>query len=168
MVRHLLFVAIGFRLAGALLAIASIAAIVDLGDTVLLIRRTPPPDTGAPLDVATYGLVAFVVNAARAGGYLLHALAAVAGVLLVILIGLAVLALLFGVLLYLTGRGIGQHATWARIIGMMISFGFALVSFAVMMAIRRNLAPDQAALAAFAVPIGLSLYTLWVLIWRFA
>lgn len=160
--RHLLIVAIGFRLTGLLLALGSIAALVDLGDTVLLIRRTPPPDTGAPLDVGTYGLVALLVNTARGAGYLLHALAAVVGVLLVILMALAVLALLFGVLLYLTGRGIGHHATWARIIAMLISAGLALTSVGLMVAMRRDHAPFAA------LPIGLSLYTLWVLIWRFA
>jgi hypothetical protein len=160
--RHLLIVAIGFRLTALLLALGSIAALVDLGDTVLLIRRTPPPDTGAPLDVGTYGLVALLVNTARGAGYLLHALAAVLGVLLVILMALAALALLFGVLLYLTGRGIGHHATWARIIGMLISASLALTSVGFTVVMRRDHAPFAA------LPIGLSLYTLWVLIWRFA
>jgi hypothetical protein len=166
MVRHLLIVAIGFRLAGLLLTIAAIAALVDLGDTVLVIQRTPSPDTGEPLDIATYGLIALLVNTARGAGYVLHALTAIVGVLVVILMAAAVLALLFGVLLYLIGRGIGRHATWARIVALTICAGLALISFAVMMVMRRDLAPDQAAWAA--LPIGLSLYVRWTLIWRFA
>jgi hypothetical protein len=160
--RHLVIVAIGFRVTGLLLALGSIADLVDLGHTALLIRKTPPPDTGAPLDVGTYGLVALLANAARGAGYVLHALTAVAGVLLVILIAFAVLALLFGVLLYLTGRGIGHHATSARIMAMLLSTGLALASVSLMVAMRRDHAPFAA------LPIGLSLYTLWVLIWRFA
>lgn len=35
-----------------------------------------------------------------------------------------------GMLLYLTGRGIGHHATWARIIGMLISAALALTASA--------------------------------------
>jgi hypothetical protein len=106
-------------------------------------------------------LVALLVNTARGGGFVLHALAAVFSIFLAILIAVAVLGLLLGLLLYLTGRGIGHHATWARIFAMLISAGLALTSCAVMMVMRRDNAP-------FAVlPIGLSLYSLWVLIWRF-
>jgi len=71
-------------------------------------------------------------------------------------------ALLFAILLYLTGRGIGHHATWARVIAIMMSAGLAIASCAILTALRREQAP--AALA----PIMLSLYTLWVLIWRFS
>ena len=57
---------------------------------------------------------------------------------------------------------ISIHATWARIIALALSVGLALVSCAAIAAIR----PDLAVFAA--APLGLSLYTLWVLIWRFA
>ena len=162
MVRHLLIVATGFRLAGLLLALASIAALVDLADTALVMRRLPPSETGAPLDIGTYGLVALIVNAARGADYLVHALAGVASFILVMLAIAAVLTLLLGALLFLTGRGIGHHAAWARIMAMLLSTGLALMSCAVMVVMRRDHAPFAA------LPIGLSLYSLWVLIWRFA
>jgi hypothetical protein len=162
MVRHLVIVAAGFRITGLLLALASILALVDLADTALVMRRVPPPETGAPLDIGTYGLVALIVNAARGADYLLHALAGVASFILVVLAIAALLTLLFGALLFLTGRGIGQHAAWARITAMLLSAGLALASCAVMAVMRRDHAPFAA------VPIGLSLYTLWVLTWRFA
>jgi hypothetical protein len=127
-----------------------------------MMQRLPPPESGAPLDITTYGLVALIVNAARGADFVLRALLAVAGIVLVILVIAAVLALLFGLLLYLTGRGIGHHATWARVVAILISTGLALVSCAVMVTVRRDLASFAA------VPIGLSLYTLWALIWRFA
>ena len=162
MMRHLLIVAIGFRLAGLLLGVASIAALVDLADTALLLRRTPPPDVGAPLDIKTYGLVGLLHNAARGVGFGLHALASLLSILVVIMLAASVLALLLALLLYLTGRGIGHHATWARIVAMLLSFSLALASCAIMAVMPR----DHAAFAA--LPIPLSLYALWVLIWRFA
>ena len=161
MLRHLLILATGFRVAGVLLAVMSIAALVDFADTARVMRQLPPPDTGAPLDIGTYGLIALIANTARGGGYLLHALAGVVTILLVVLSVAAVMLLLFGVLLYLTGRGIGHHALWARIVGFLISAVFLLSSCAIMAVMRR----DNAAFAL--LPIGLSLYSLWVLIWRF-
>jgi hypothetical protein len=162
MTRHLLIVAIGFRLTGILLGVASIAALIDLADTALLLRRTPPPETGLPLDIETYGLVGLLHNAARGVGFGLHALAGLLNILVVILAVAAALALLFALLLYLTGRGIGQHATWARIVAILLSLSLALTSCAIMAVMRR----DNAAFAT--LPIGVSLYALWVLIWRFA
>jgi hypothetical protein len=162
MIRHLLIVAVGFRLAGILLGLASIAALVDLTDTALLLRRTPPPEAGPPLDVKTYGLVGLLHNAARGIGFGLHALAGFLSILVMIMLAAAVLALLLALLLYLTGRGIGQHATWARIVAILLSLSLSLASCAIMAVMRR----DHAAFAT--LPIGVSLYALWVLIWRFA
>jgi len=66
------------------------------------------------------------------------------------------------VLLYFTGRGVGQHALWARVMAMLLTTGFLVFSIGITSILRRNLAP----LAC--LPIGLSLDTLWVLCWRFA
>jgi hypothetical protein len=162
MIRHLLIVAIGFRLTGILLGAASIAALVDLADTALLLRRTPPPEIGPPLDIKTYGLVGLLSNSARGIGFGLHALAGVLSILVMIMLAAAVFALLLALLLYLTGRGIGQQATWARVVAILLSLSLALASGAIMAVMRR----DHAAFATLA--IGLSLYSLWVLIWRFA
>jgi hypothetical protein len=160
--RHLLIVAIGFRIAGLVLVMGSIAALADLADTARVMRQVPPPDPGGALDIRTYGLVALINNAARGADYAFHALTGVLNILLMALVVAAVFALVLGVLLYLTGRGIGHHAAWARIMAVLLSLGLALASCAVMMVMRRDNAP-------FAVlPIGVSLYSLWVLIWRFA
>ena len=99
MIRHLLIVAIGFRLTGILLGAASIAALVDLADTALLLRRTPPPEIGPPLDIKTYGLVGLLSNAARGIGFGLHALAGVVSILVMIMLAAAVFALLLALLL---------------------------------------------------------------------
>jgi hypothetical protein len=161
-IRHLLIIAIGFRLAGVLLGVASIAALADPADTALTMRRTPPPDMGTPLEIKTYGLVGLLSNAARGIGYGLHALARLLDIMLAILAVAAVFALLFAVLLYLTGRGIGHHATWARIIAILIAAGVAFTSCAIMTVLQREQAPFAA------LPIGGSAYALWVLIWRFS
>jgi hypothetical protein len=161
-IRHLLIVACGFRLAGILLAIASITTLVDVADTWLEIRRLPPPDVGPPLEIKTYGLVGLLHNAARGFGYGMHALAGFFSILLVVLAVAATLGLLAAVLFYLTGSGIGRHAIWARIVAIIIAALLALASCAVMAVMDRGNAPFAA------LPIGLSLYALWVLIWRFA
>ncbi len=161
--RHILIVATAFRLAGFILAIASVAMLVDLADTARVMRQMPPPETGQSLDIGTYGLIALIVNAASGFAWVVRALASVAGMILVALAIAAMLALLFSLLLYLTGRGIRRHATWARIVAMLISIGFVLVSCAVATAgMRWDIVPFAA------LAIGLSLYALWALIWRFA
>jgi hypothetical protein len=153
-------IATGFRLTGALLGAASIAALFDLARTALMLRRLPPPDTSAPLDIGTYGLVGLLHNGARGVGKVLFALLSGPGVWLVTLLAIAaLLSVLFALLLYLTGRGIGHHAMWARITAILMSIALAAASCAIM---RRG---ETAPLAL--LPAALSLYTLWVLIWRF-
>jgi hypothetical protein len=159
---HLVIVAFGFRLAGLLLGIASIVTLVDVADTWFQMRRLPPPDAGPPLDLETYGLVGLLHNAARGFGYGVQALAGFFSILLVVLAVTAIFGLLVALLFYLTGSGIGQHAIWARIVAILTASLLAIASCAVMAVMRR----DHAAFAA--LPIGISLYALWVLIWRFA
>lgn len=145
-----------------LLAIASITTLVDVADTWFELKRLPPPETGQPLDFRTYGIVGLLHNAARGFAYGVHAMAGFFNILLIVLAVAATFGLLAALLLYLTGSGIGRHAVWARIVAILTASLLAVASCAVMAAMDRDHAP-------FAVlPIGLSLYTLWVLIWRFA
>ena len=162
MVRHLLIVALEFRLAGLLLGIPGVAALVVVIRDVLFLRKAPPPDKSEPLDIGTYGLAGLLNNGARGVGHLLFALNGVATWLLTLLAFVMLLVVLFAVGLYLTGRGIDRQAAWARIIALALSGGLALVSCVLMAVLRRELAPFAV------VPLGLSLYTLWVLLWRFA
>jgi hypothetical protein len=65
-----------------------------------------------------------------------------------------------GAVLFFTGRGLVMHATWARIAAGLMASGFLLISYLTMTALKRG--------AAFAlIPIGVSIYMLWVLIRRF-
>ena len=162
MISHLMVVSIGFRLTGALLGVAAIAALVEFADTAWMLHQLPP-DNSSPLDVGSYGLVGLLHNSARAVGNVLSALLAGPGLWFVVFLSiLALLMLVFAILLYFTGRGIGHHAPWARFMAILMSIGMAAVSCAIALIIRRELVPISLA------PIALSLYTLWVLIWRFA
>ena len=160
--RHLLIVALEFRLAGLLLGVPGVVAFVVVIRDVLFLRRAPPPDNSAPLEIRTYGLVGLLTNAARGIGPALRALNRVATWLLTLLAVALLVAVLFAVLLYLTGSGLDQQAVWARIVALALSASLAVGSCTLIARLRRQLAP----LAA--LPLGLSLYTLWVLIWRFA
>ena len=163
--RHLLIVGTAFRLAGLTLAIGAILTLADLADTALVTRQMPPLENGERLDIGTYGIIALITDAARGFSFVMHALAGVAEVILAVLAIAAVLILLLGVLLYLTGRGIGRHSGWARIVAILMSAGIVLVSgliTATLLTARQDLAPFAA------LPIGFCLYTIWVLIWRFA
>jgi hypothetical protein len=132
-----------------------------VADLAFTLPDLPPADNSPPLDIGTYGFIGLMSNIARSLGPIVHALAGAAGWVMTVLAVAAFVVLLFAVLLYLTGRGIGQHAIWARITAIVSSCALALISCAVMAALRRDLAVFAAA------PLGLSLYTLWVLIWRF-
>jgi hypothetical protein len=98
--RNLLIVAIGFRLTGILLGIASIVTLVDVADTRFQLRRMPPPDAGPPLDLKTYGLVGLLHNAARGFGYGVQALAGFFNILLLVLAVAAIFGLLVALLFY--------------------------------------------------------------------
>ncbi len=163
--RHLWIVATAFRLAGITLAICAILALADLASTTVVTHQLPPSETGKPLDIGTYGIIALITDAARGFGWFVNALAGVVSIILVAFAVAAALALLLGVLLYFTGRGISRHARWARVVAMLMCTGFVLAAGSITPALwsaRQEVAP----LAA--LPIGFCLYALWVLIWRFA
>lgn len=159
--RNRLFVSIEFRLVGALLAVLSLAALADFANTALVMRAVPPPDKRPFLDIGAYGLVGLLDNGAQVASRALYALGGLAAWLLVVLAVIAVVTLLFGVLLYFVGRGMRRGSGWTRVLGVGLTVFFALLPFSWLATVSRN-----GALVA-SVPIALSLYTLWVLIWRF-
>ena len=150
------------------LGVPSIAAFVALIYTVIDLRSMPalPPDNSQYLDIDKYGLVGLLNNAVKAIGDVIGTpLALAAGVAMWLLVALAIAALfaaLFAVLLYLVGRGVKHRATWARFVGIILTTGLLLISILALTSLRRDLAPIAV------LPVGLSLYTLWVLGWRFA
>jgi len=164
---HRRIVAVGFRILGLLLGIPAFAALagltysaIDLGSLPI-----PPPDNSAYLDVGTYGLVGLLSNGAKAVGTGLgKLLALLSGAATWVVVSLAIallLTLLFAVLLFFVGRGIGRHAKWARIVGMLLAAGFILAPIGVLAVLPRDL------MLLACLPFGLSFYTLWVLGWKF-
>jgi hypothetical protein len=165
---HLKIVAGEFRVAGLLLGIPSAAALAYLLYAIIDLRSTPapPPDHSSYLEVGKYGLVGLLNNGVKGIGAVFGKpleMAAQAAMWVIVALAIASLvAALFAVLLYFIGRGIGHRAMWARIFGIVLTSGFLLVSILALTSLRRDLAPIAV------LPIGLSLYTLWVLGWRFA
>jgi hypothetical protein len=158
---NLLIVAAGFRIVGWLIGVPSLLTLLSLGGSFFVLGQSLPPDPSESLDLKTYGLVALLAQGAEALGKTLYFLAGLALWIVVAAATAALLTLIFAVILYATGRGIGNHATWARIVGGLITVGLLLCSLGLLAALRSDLA-----LLAW-LPIGLSLYTLWVLCWRF-
>jgi hypothetical protein len=165
---HLRIVAGEFRIAGLLLGIPSVAAFAYLLYSIIDLRSVPapPPDHSSYLDIEKYGLVGLLNNGIKGVGAVVGKPLEVAAQMAMRLMEIAAVAsfaaALFAVLLYVIGRGIAHHATWARIFGAVLTIMVLLVSVMALTSLPRDLAPYAA------LPIALSLYTLWTLGWRFA
>jgi len=158
---HRLIVAMGFRVCGWLLGAPMLAALVGLTVSAFALHHAAAPDASKALDIKAYGLFGVLASGARDVD---HVLAWLAGAAAWVAFALAVVSLVgvaMGVLFYVTGRGIDRRATWARILAVLISLWVLLSAAATAAALPR----DLALLAA--LPVGVSLYVLWVLIWRF-
>ena len=165
--RNRRIVAGAFRIVALLLGVSATVAFGGLTYFAIDLRSTPlpPPDKTPYLDIGTYGLVGLLSNSAKAvGAGVGPLLAHLSAAAMWLITGLAIASLvvaLFALLLYLTGRGIARHTRWARITASFISAVFLLVSILALTSLRQDLAP----LAC--VPVGLSLYSIWVLGWRY-
>ncbi len=159
--RHLSIVANGFRAAGFVLGVPSIAALLFLSWAWISLRPGHPlvaPTT----DIGKYGLIALLSSGAYGVGKVFEffggATRWVAGMLAV----LSFCTTLFSASLFYTGRGLMAHALWARLAGGILTFGLLLLSFAGMMSLPRGGAWISVLFA------GLATYAMWVLGWRFS
>jgi hypothetical protein len=159
---HRRIMALGFRFAGFLLAMTSLVVLEEAGYSAYVVHNAPPPDNSAPLDIGKYGLVGLLTNGAQVAGRAVHTLTFVAGWILTAVAFVAFVAFLLAVLIYFTGGGISRQRRWARVTGVLLSLGLALVTIPALFVI------DRSAIPVMAVPAVLSLYTLWALIWRYA
>jgi hypothetical protein len=144
------------------IGVPSLLTLLSLGGSFFALGQSIPQDPSESLDIKTYGLVALLALGADALAKTLYFLAGLALWIVVAVAFLSLLTLILAVILYATGRGIGHHATWARIVGGLIAVGLLLCSLGLLAVLSRDLA------LIACLPIALSLYTLWVLCWRFA
>jgi hypothetical protein len=129
---------------------------------VSLFLLHPEPDKSSYLDVGTYGIAGLLANGARGVGQVFAWLGGIAAWIEEgIAVGLvAIVAFAAG--LYFTGKGIGRHSAPARIAAFAIALVFLFFWLLVLLSLSRS---------AMAVPVmgaALSLYTIWVLGWRYA
>ena len=158
---HLPIVALGLRIAGWIIGAPSFLLTLYLGGGLFGFRQAPPTDVSAPLDIKTYGLIALLENGVRGLVKMFEFFAGAATWILTALTIASLTSTLVGVMLYLAGRGVAHHATWARILAILIFLGLLPVALCALSVLPRPLLPIGWLL------IGAALYSLWVLVWRF-
>ena len=157
---HQAIVGRGFRIAGWLLGIPSLVMLLVVCASLFLVH--PEPDKSSYLDIGTYGIAGLLANGARGVGQLFAWLGGIAAwIEEAVAIGL-VGAILFATVLYFTGRGIDRHSKPARIVGSAIAIVFLLFWLLVLLSLPR------AAMLLPSLGLGVSIYAVWVLGWRYA
>ena len=162
--RHLLIIANGFRTVGFLLGVPSL--LVCLWLTALKVQlflvKPDKSQTGSDaINIGRDGIVGIITAGATVLAKGFEFMGDVAGWIAGVVDVAAFLLTLAGVFLFFTGRGLALHATWARIVAGFVASVFLIVSYFTMTALQRGA-------AVFAlIPIGISIYMLWVLIRRF-
>jgi hypothetical protein len=156
-------VAYGFRILGLLMGVPSFLVLLDLVVNLFVLKTpAPQPDNSAPLDVQKYGIVALLDYGARGMGAMFGAFAAMAEWVAQLVVVALFFVVLFALLLYFTGRGIAHHATWARVMGIAICM-LVLIGWTSALSVL-----SREGIAVACVGIAVSLYTIWVLGWRYA
>lgn len=162
MIAHRSIVALGFKVSGLIVGVPAVAASVFLTIEAISLHRAAAPDGAHLISVRTYGLIGLMNDAAVGIDRVFGVLAGLAAWLLA---GLAVVALfvaLWAGLLYLVGRGVGRRALWARIVGGVFALILALANLLALTSL-----PDEKMDLPPLLLLGVGLYTLWTLIWRF-
>jgi hypothetical protein len=158
---HLPIVASGLRIAGWIIGAPSFLLTLYLGGGLFGFRQAPPTDVSAPLDIKTYGLIALLDNGVRGIARMFEFFACAAAWILTALTLVSLTSTLIGAMLYLVGRGVAHHATWARILAILIFLGLLPLALGSLSVLPRLLLPVGWLL------VGAALYSLWVLVWRF-
>jgi hypothetical protein len=161
--QHQQIVALGFRVAGCVLGIPSLLLFLDVTINLIALSCRPvAQDKSKFLDVTTYGLVGMLTNSAQVVGNLLGGISEIASWIMTMVAILALLISMFALFVYITGTGIEHHATWARIIAMLMSAAFVVISLVALTIVPRGWMPLPC------LAIGASSYVLWVLGWKFS
>ena len=161
MIAHRSIVSLGFKLSGVLAGIPAVVACVTLTVAAIQLHQAAVPDGRHMVSVRAYGFWGFLSDVGVGVDHMFGFLAGLAAWLVAGMAILALLVALWAALLYLIGRGVGRGAMWARIVGGAFALGLALVSLIAVINLPHRL------IAAPLPALGLAIYTLWVLIWRF-
>jgi phage-related holin len=144
------------------IGLPSLLAMLGFVAGAFIFATGPPQDTSPYLSVKTYGPAGALENGAHVIGNVFSFMNTLASWALVAMTILALILTLFGVLLYLTGRGLKVRATWARIVAGLVSvvtLANAAIAFSVL---------NRAGQIADGLVMAGLLYALWVLVLRFA
>jgi hypothetical protein len=160
--RHRLIVAGAFRVAGFVVGVPSLLATLGCTVGAILFGAGSAPNHSPYLDTKTYGPTGAMANGAHAIGDIFTFIGTLASAILVVMAIAALAATLFGLLLYVTGRGLKVAAAWARIVAGLVS----VLTLANCLIALSALTNDGKVVVGLLVA-GL-LYALWVLVWRFA
>jgi hypothetical protein len=156
---HRAIVGQGFRIGGWLLGVPSLVVLLVICLSLFILH--PEPDKSAYVDVGTYGLAGLLANGAHAVGALFRWLGGIAAwIEKTVAIGLIVL-IGFAACLYVTGKGIDRHSRPARIAAFAIAMVFLFFWLLMLLSLSRH------AMVLPAVGAAVSLYTIWVLGWRY-
>jgi hypothetical protein len=160
--RHVVIVAAGFRFLGWVSGALSAISLIGATAAAIILQLRPAPDPSRPLDLRTYGLVGLLNNGARAINHGLNALLGAAEVVCLVMAAISLAVLLLAVLLHVIGRRLARGAPWARVGGGLAALGSAAISALFLSATTGE------ELAAPALALGVSLYALWTMVFRFA
>ena len=162
MIAHRTIVALGFKVSGLLVGVLATVACVFLTIEAIWFHHAAAPDGSHLISVRTYGLIGLMNDAAVGIDRVFGVLAGLAAWLFAALAVVALFVVVWAGLLYLVGRGVGRQAAWARIVG----GGIALIMALANLLALTSLPDDKMDLPPLLL-LGVSLYTLWTLIWRF-
>jgi hypothetical protein len=161
--RHLLIVANGFRAAGFLIGLPSLLLCLYAGWIWIDVGvRAPDKVVTSPVDIQRQGLVGLLIAGANVIGKGFELFVRASRLVLILISIVAVALTLVGASLFLLGRGLFHHALWARIVAEICASGALMISFLTLTSFRRG------AVFLALIPLGISIYVLWVLIRKFS
>ncbi|MBV9570362.1 MAG: hypothetical protein JO056_03885 [Alphaproteobacteria bacterium] len=155
-----MIVARGFRIGGWVVGVPALVILIALIAT--LSHPSTPPDHSTYLDVQKYGIAGLLANSAHAAGRAFDWLGGIAEWLGKALAIAFAAILLWAAVLYFAGRGMARRSGAARVVGLLMSLSWLLLSLALLPLLPRGM---------IALPIlgtALSAYVIWVLGWRYA
>lgn len=152
----------GFRAVGLMLGVPSLLLLLDISVNLIALNFRPAPATAHFLDVGKYGLVGLLSNGAEVVGKVFEGFSTVASWVMTMVAVVMLVVVTFAVTIYVTGTGIKNHAKWAKVVAILFSIGMLGISLIALIILPRDWIPVPC------IGVGVSLYSLWVLGWKFS